>query len=32
MFLSNVIEIKGGKKIIEKVECKVGDCNAVYCK
>jgi len=32
MFLSDVVEIKGGKEMMEKVEREVGDCNAVYCE
>ena len=32
MFLSDVVEIKGGKEMIEKVEREVRDCNAVRCK
>jgi len=32
MFLSDIIEIKGGKEIMEKVERKVRDCNAVRYK
>jgi hypothetical protein len=32
MFLSDVIEIKGGKEIIEKVERKVRDRNTVRYK
>ena len=32
IFLSDVVEIKGRKEIMEKVECKVGDYNAVHYK
>jgi len=32
MFSSNVVEIKGGKEIMEKVERKVRDHNAIYYK
>ena len=32
MFLSNIIEIKGRKEIIEKVERKVRDRNAIRYK
>jgi len=32
MFLSNIVEIKGRKEIIEKVERKVRDRNTIYYK
>jgi hypothetical protein len=32
MFLSDIVEMKGGKEMIEKVEYKVRDCNTVRCK
>jgi len=32
IFLSDIIEIKGRKEMMEKVEREVGDCNAVRCK
>ena len=32
MFLSDVVKIKGGKEIIEKVERKVKDYNAIFYK
>jgi len=32
MFLSDVVKIKGGKEIMEKVEREVRDYNAICCK
>jgi len=32
MFLSDVVEIKGGKEMMEKVEREVRDRNAICCK
>jgi len=32
MFLSDIVEMKSGKEIMEKVEYEVGDCNAVCCE